>query len=436
MDDPRSGGLRRGAKIASFSLGMAGRTAAAIGRRAAGSPRETVNAELIERAAQEMFAVLGELKGGAMKFGQALSVMETAIPAELAVPFREALIKLQSQAPPLPARRIHSVLDGQLGTRWRERFKSFDDQPVAAASIGQVHKGIWSDGRVVAIKVQYPGVDGALRSDLKVMARMSGLIVKIAPSIDMQGFIDEYIQRTEAELNYRQEADCQRAFSRAFRNDSTFFVPAVLASSPKVIVSEWVEGTSISELINTDSQDERNLAAERLCEFVLAAPAKTQLVHGDPHPGNFLMLPDGRMAVIDFGAATPFSKEASTALWTMGELAFEGDDELLIEGLRKINFLSKTGSLDANELRKQLDLFTGPARTERFHVSRDWFSEAMAPYIGRVDRSTQVACVSPPRDFLMYARVFGGAFAISAQLDATVRYRSIMQRWLPYFAAE
>ncbi len=125
--------------------------------------------------------MLGELKGGAMKLGQALSVMEAAIPEEFAEPYREALTKLQAEAPPLPAKQVHRVLDQQLGTKWRDRFAEFDDTPTASASIGQVHRAVWADGREVAVKVQYPGADEALRADLKTLTRFAGLFTSVMP---------------------------------------------------------------------------------------------------------------------------------------------------------------------------------------------------------------------------------------------------------------
>ena len=153
-------------------VGIAGRAALGFGKRLTGTSKDEVNAELMDKAAHQLFTVLGELKGGAMKVGQALSVMEAAIPEQFGEPYREALTKLQKDAPPLPAAKVHRVLDAQLGTKWRERFTSFDDTPVASASIGQVHKAVWSDGREVAVKIQYPGADEALRADLKTMKRM------------------------------------------------------------------------------------------------------------------------------------------------------------------------------------------------------------------------------------------------------------------------
>jgi predicted unusual protein kinase regulating ubiquinone biosynthesis (AarF/ABC1/UbiB family) len=166
VSDIKRGRAARNAKLASLPVGMAGRAALGFGKRLTGKSRDEVNAELMDKAAQQLFTVLGELKGGAMKVGQALSVMEAAIPEQYGKPYREALTKLQREAPPLPAAKVHRVLAAQLGTRWRERFQSFDDVSVASASIGQVHKAVWSDGRQVAVKIQYPGADEALRADL------------------------------------------------------------------------------------------------------------------------------------------------------------------------------------------------------------------------------------------------------------------------------
>ena len=207
----------RNAKLASIPLGIAGRAAVGFGRKLAGGDRSEIDAALAAKAAEQLFTVLGGLKGGAMKFGQALSVMEAAIPEEYAEPYREALTKLQSEAPPLPAKSVHRVLDEQLGTRWRERFRSFDDTPAASASIGQVHRAVWSDGRPVAVKVQYPGADEALRADLKTLSKMTGLISSVIPGADIKPILAELTERTEEELDYRIEADNQRALREGVR---------------------------------------------------------------------------------------------------------------------------------------------------------------------------------------------------------------------------
>ena len=170
-DMPRNS-VTRTARLASLPLGAAGRTAVGLGKRLSGRPTHEVVSEIQQRTAEQLFSVLGQLKGGAMKVGQALSVFEAAMPEELAAPYREALTRLQDDAPPLPAPVVHKVLASQLGPSWRDHFDSFDDQPAAAASIGQVHRAVWADGRQVAVKIQYPGAGKALLSDLNQLSRL------------------------------------------------------------------------------------------------------------------------------------------------------------------------------------------------------------------------------------------------------------------------
>src|ERR1700710_231902 len=274
--DIKRGGAARNAKLASLPVGIAGRAALGLGKRLAGSSRDEVNAELMEKAANQLFTVLGELKGGAMKVGQALSVMEAAVPEQFGEPYREALTKLQKDAPPLPAAKVHRVLDAQLGTKWRDRFSAFDDDPIASASIGQVHKGIWSDGREVAVKIQYPGADEALRADLKTMQRMVSVFKQLSPGADVQGVVDELIERTEMELDYRLESDNQRAFAKAYEGHPRFVVPHVVASAPKVVIQEWIEGIPMSVIIREGTVEQRDLLGTRLAAFIFDSPRRIE----------------------------------------------------------------------------------------------------------------------------------------------------------------
>src|ERR1700694_2342431 len=284
VTDIKRGRAARNAKLASLPLGFAVRASLGFGKRLTGKSWDEVNAELMEKAANQLFTVLGELKGGAMKVGQALSVMEAAIPDEFGEPYREALTKLQKDAPPLPAAKVHRVLDAQLGTKWRDRFSSFDDAPVASASIGQVHKAVWSDGREVAVKIQYPGADEALRADLKTMQRMVGLLKQLSPGADVQGVVDELIERTEMGLDYRLGGGQQRAFAKAYHDDPHFVVPAIVASAPKVVIAEWIDGIPMSHIIAKGTVEQRDRCGTLLAELTYGAPQRVQMMHGDAHP--------------------------------------------------------------------------------------------------------------------------------------------------------
>ncbi|MGH3596297.1 MAG: ABC1 kinase family protein [Mycobacterium sp.] len=441
MADIVRGRLGRVTKLASLPAGVVGRAALGVGKRMTGKSKEEVNAELLQKAADELFQVLGELKGGAMKVGQALSVMEAAIPPQFADPFREALVKLQSEAPPLPAAKVHRVLDAQLGTRWRERFQSFDDNPVASASIGQVHKGIWKDGSEVAVKIQYPGADEALRADLKLIQRLSWLAKQIAPRADVGRLVAEVREHIEAELDYRSEANYQRAFAKAFAGDRKFFVPAVVASAPKVIISEWMEGRRLSKIIADGTPDQRDSACALLFEFAVSSPARVGLVHADPHPGNFMVLADGRLGVIDFGAV---SEHPGGLPADFGELLCWARDEQwdeVIRLLKKLGFMPGHYDLPAEQVVEYMGplwAYIDPLRSGEFHFTRKWFQKtALAtsdPFgEGFADRFKVARQLTVPPGYVMLLRMLAGLIGVAVQLDARVNYAALIQRWVPGF---
>lgn len=435
MADIKRGGMARNAKLASLPVGFAGRAALGFGKRLTGMSRDEVNAELMEKAANQLFSVLGELKGGAMKVGQALSVMEAAIPEEFGEPYREALTKLQKDAPPLPAAKVHRVLDAQLGTKWRERFTSFDDDPVASASIGQVHKAVWSDGREVAVKIQYPGADEALRADLKTMQRMVSVFRQLSPGADVQGIVDELIERTEMELDYRLEADNQRAFAKAYAGHPHFVVPNVVASSPKVMVSEWIEGIPLSKIIRDGTQEERNLMGYRLFELTDDAPSRLEMMHGDAHPGNFMLLPGDKMAVIDFGAVAPLPGGMPEELGWILRYAVDKDYDRLLATMEKIGFIQKGQQVSSREIDDMLQQYVQPLEVEVFHYSRRWLQKMAAVNMDRASGQIRAARqMDIPPKLALPMRVIASIVAISCQLDAHVPVRSIAEQHVPGFA--
>ncbi|GAB2765970.1 ABC1 kinase family protein [Amycolatopsis magusensis] len=425
----------RTAKLASLPLGIAGRAVGGWGRRLTGQSAEEVNATLSAKAAEQLFEVLGTLKGGAMKFGQALSVFEAAVPDEMAAPYREALTKLQSAAPPMPARQTHRVLAEQLGRSWRERFTEFSDEPAASASIGQVHRAVWHDGREVAVKVQYPGADEALRSDLRQLQRLSRVFQAFVPGTDVKPLLAELADRMDEELDYRSEAENQRGFAKAFDGDDQVLVPKVVASAPKVVVTEWISGTPLARIIADGTTEQRNEAGRLLAEFHYSSPVRAHLLHSDPHPGNFMLLPDGRLGVIDFGAVARLPHGAPPMLGAIMRLALDGESVKLLEAMRQEGFVRPGTTLDPADVQAYLAPFVVPLTTERFHFTRRW-AQQQAGRLGdtrsqdfRTGRSLNL-----PPNWLLIHRVTAGAVGILCQLDAELALRSIVEHWQPGFA--
>jgi len=433
-DIPRSGAART-AKLASLPIGFAGRTAAGWGKRLAGRSSEQVGAELSAKTAEQLFSVLGELKGGAMKFGQALSVFEAAIPEEMAGPYREALTKLQASAPPMPASTVHRVLAEQLGTGWRERFSSFDDEHAAAASIGQVHKALWQDGREVAVKIQYPGADEALRSDLRQLQRLGRMFQAVIPGLQVRPLIAELRDRMEEELDYRAEADNQRAFAAAFDGDAEFVVPKVVGSAPKVIISEWVDGVGLSTIIANGSPAQRNAMGRLLALFHFSSPARAGLLHSDPHPGNYLLQPDGRMVVIDFGAVARLPDGLPETFGRMTRLALDDRPKELMELLRFEHFVEPDTELDPAEVLDYLRPYVEPMRSETFHFTRRWMQQQAERLSDVRSPDFQLTrSLNLPAQYLLIHRVTLGSIGILCQLDAEAPFKSIVERWQPGMA--
>jgi predicted unusual protein kinase regulating ubiquinone biosynthesis (AarF/ABC1/UbiB family) len=433
----------RTAKLAALPIGFAGRTVLGLGKRVTGLATEVVSAEIQQRTAEQLFSVLGQLKGGAMKFGQALSVFEAALPEEIAAPYRQALTKLQEAAPPLPAASVHKVLATQLGEDWRSNFLEFNDAPAAAASIGQVHRAVWRAstpsgeivGRPVAVKVQYPGAGEALLSDLNQLSRLGAMFRVLQPGLDIKPLLAELRNRIAEELDYELEAQAQQAFAEAYLDDEDIFVPAVVAAAPRVLVTDWVDGKPLAQIINGGTREERDEAGRLMATLHFSAPTLVGMLHADPHPGNFRLLPDGRLAVIDFGAVARLPGGHPEPIGRLSRLALSGDSDAVLEGLRAEGFVKPDVEIDARAVLDFLVPILAPVAEDNFRFTRAWLrAEAVRlghPKSPAYQLSRQL---NLPPSYLLIHRVTLGSIGVLSQLEAAAPYRAIVERWLPGFA--
>ena len=435
MNDLPKRAISRSARMAALPLGYAGRTALGVGKRIGGRPAEAVSAEIQVRTAEQLFKVLGELKGGAMKVGQAMSIFEAALPEEMAAPYRAQLTKLQDSAPPLPAATVHQVLSESLGSHWRRRFSHFDDVPAAAASIGQVHRATWRDGREVAVKIQYPGAGKAMMADLNNAMRLGRMFAGLAPGIDMKPLLAELKERVVEELDYLKESESQRTFAAAFEGDEDFAIPHVLAAAPHVIVTEWLEGVPLSRTIVNGKRAERNHAGLLYQRFLLAGPARAGLLHADPHPGNFRITPDGRLGVLDFGAVAHLPDGLPPAMGRLLRIALDGDAHTVAQGLRDEGFVKPGVNVDAQSLLDYLDPFVEPARHTHFRYSREWLQGQFRRLNDPRNPDFAVGLkINLPPSYLLIHRVWLGSIGVLCQLDADVPARSELETWVPGFS--
>ena len=422
----------RSAKLASIPLSVAGRGALGIGRQLIGQSPQFAFGDLQEKTAEQVFKVLGELKGGAMKFGQALSVFEAALPEEIAKPYRETLVKLQESAPPLPAKVVHKVLAKELGENWRDNFSSFDDKPAASASIGQVHRGVWKDGRPVAVKVQYPGAAEALISDLNQIQRFSKIFQLFMPGLEMKPLLEELRARIIEEVDYRYEAQAQEMCWQAFQDDPDIAIPKVVKVSDRVLVSEWLEGKPLAKVIATGNQEERNNAGIKLARFHFTAPTRAGLLHADPHPGNFRILSDGRLGVLDFGACNRLPSGFPEPFKRLLRNALEGDAIALYNGFKEDGFILPEVDVDPQLVLDYLLPLVEPLRTPYFCYTREWLREQSARVGDPRNPTAKIGFqLNLPAEYMLIHRVTLGTTGIFCQLRAQGNFRDEALSWFP-----
>ncbi|MFE3516972.1 ABC1 kinase family protein [Streptomyces sp. NPDC059166] len=466
MSDLPRKAVTRTAKLAALPLGFAGRATWGLGKRIGGKPAEMVAREVQQRTADQLFKVLGELKGGAMKLGQALSVFESALPEDVAGPYRAALTRLQEAAPPMPTRTVHAVLAERLGEDWRELFTEFEDHPSAAASIGQVHRAVWSDGRAVAVKVQYPGAGEALLSDLTQLSRFAKLLGPLVPGMDIKPLITEMRDRVSEELDYGLEAQAQRKHADEFESDPDVVIPGVVHQSEQVLVTEWMDGVPLSDVIAHGSPGQRDRAGQLLARFLFSGPARTGLLHADPHPGNFRLLrPSGegegegagsdtdeagaggesgeedfglwRLGVLDFGTVDRLPGGLPRTIGDALRMALDSDARGVHSMLRESGFVKESIDLEPDAVLEYLLPIIEPARVDEFTFTRSWLRSQAARIADPRSPAHQLGKrLNLPPSYLLIHRVTLSTIGVLCQLGATVRLREELERRLPGFVRD
>jgi predicted unusual protein kinase regulating ubiquinone biosynthesis (AarF/ABC1/UbiB family) len=342
----------------------------------------------------------------------------------------------------MPAAMAYEEIEDALGPQWREQLVEMDEQAAAAASIGQVHRGRWHDGREVAIKVQYPGAGEALLGDLRQLSRVAKGIAPVFPGIDIKPLVEEVQARAADELDYRLEAEAQTAFADAFDGDPEIVVPRVVSVGEKVLVSEWMESpASLASIIRDGNQEERDHYGELLVRFLFSGPARTGMLHADPHPGNFRVLPNddgtpGRLGVLDYGAVARLPGRAlPTPMGRLMRAAVDADPEALLEGLRREGFIKDKIRIEPQDVFDYLNPFVEPTRVERFRFTREWMREQFDRINNPRSPSYTVATkINLPPSYLLIHRTWLGGIGLLSQLEAEAPFKAILEESLPGFA--
>jgi predicted unusual protein kinase regulating ubiquinone biosynthesis (AarF/ABC1/UbiB family) len=426
----------RSATIGRLAAGQAVRQ---FGTRAANLARgeEAGEAALARRqveTAEQIVAVLGTMKGAAMKLGQVMSFLDVGlVPEEYREEFQRKLAELRDSAPKVSFKEMRKVIESEFDDPLEEVFAHFDPEPIAAASIGQVYRATLRDGRTVAVKVQYPGVANAVRADMKNLGMIMRLLSRMAPGLDVKGIAEEIRLRIDEELDYELEAANQRSMARIFRGHPFVHVPEVVGSlsRERVMVTEFVSGTGFEEMKGLDAA-ERNRLAEIVFRFYFGCMYRHHQFSGDPHPGNFMLLPDGRVAFLDFGLYKRLPARLAEYELEIARLGISGDGPGLIAHLHEGGFLAEP------------DRYTPEQLLGQFHDVTWWYTQDATVELTPEVATQVVIDMSDPRsrhfsamrhenlppDHLFGRRTETLTLAVMSQLRATGNWHRIAREWI------
>ncbi len=427
---------RRTAKVGSLAAGQALRQ---FGTRAANLTRSDEGRDrALERrhveAAEQIVAALGTMKGAAMKLGQVLSFLDVGmVPEEHREEFQAKLAQLRDAAPKVRFDDMRRVIEDELSEPLGEVFAQFEEDPIAAASIGQVYRARLHDGREVAVKVQYPGVNTAVRADMQNLGIILRLMKRVAPGLDVKAIGEEIRGRILDELDYELEAQNQRAMARIFRGHPFIVIPEVVTSlsRERVLVSEFVEGVGFEEIKRCE-QAERDRIGEIIFRFFFGCLYRHHQFSGDPHPGNYLLLSDGRVAFLDFGLFKRMDPAAVTLEMHTLRAVADGDGEEVLRTFREHGFLSDPDRFSAERLLAQLRDGTAWYMTdEEVALTPELASEIVIETSDpRSSYFDQMRHQTLPGEHLFARRVEMLTMAVLAQLRASNNWFRIMCEWL------
>jgi predicted unusual protein kinase regulating ubiquinone biosynthesis (AarF/ABC1/UbiB family) len=428
--------IARTARVSGLAAGQAARQ---LGTRAANLGRgdEGKQAALERRhleAAEQIVAALGTMKGAAMKLGQVMSFLDVGlVPEEHREEFQRKLGALRDAAPKVRFDDMRKVIEAELDEPLRDLFSDFDETPVAAASIGQVYRAVLHDGREVAVKVQYPGVAQAVRADMQNLGIILRLMKRIAPGLDVQATAEEIRSRIGDELDYELEAQNQRTMARIYRGHPFIVVPDVVSalSREKVLVSEFVTGAGFDSVKEMD-QECRDRVGEIVFRFFFGCMYRHRQFSGDPHPGNFLLQPDGKVAFLDFGLFKVMPKELIEIELACQRAGHEGDGERLKQIWTDTGFLQDPDRFRPDKLLAQfLDATWWYVLDEEIQLEPEIATQVMIEMSDpRSSHFGQMRHETLPADHLFGRRVEMLTLAVLSQLRARGNFHRIAREWM------
>lgn len=421
---------RLGARIGIAHAGTSARKVFAGSAR-----REELSRAREMKTAQQVADELGNMKGALMKLGQMASYLDDGLPESL----RLALAQLQSNAPPMSIELVHAEIERELGRTMSELFVEFDDEPIAAASIGQVHRAIirTSDGeRAVAVKVQYPGVAEAIDADLRTADLLGTLLAFGFKGLNPEDMVAEIKDRLREELDYTREAQNQQMFVDFYRDHPFIHVPEVIheLSTSRILVSELVSGHSFAEVLEWP-QEQRDMAGEAIFRFVFRSLYRFRAFNGDPHPGNYIFHKNGKVTFLDFGLIKHFSVEEMLMFQSMVKAAvLDHDMETYRRIIEDAGMLQKDAPFSTEEAGDYFAHFYEPVRESKVTTWTTGYATSIVRHT--FDRSSAIAqYATVPRSFVFIQRINLGLYAILGQLGASGNFRRISEELWPMTSA-